>query len=111
MTVKIMTGLTALLLAALIMAAAAAGARAEDGYDLWLRYRPMSGEWLKSYRDAAREIVPGTPSATLSIAQAELVRGLSGLLGEEQRRRKQESHSSKTRDQQHGVLPPKTVQD
>lgn len=73
--------LNGLLLAALIMAAA--GARAEDGYDLWLRYRPMSGEWLKSYRDAAREIVPGTPSATLSIAQAELVRGLGGLLGEE----------------------------
>jgi hypothetical protein len=67
-----------LLLAALIIAAP--GARAEDGYDLWLRYRPLAGEWLKSDREAARELVPGTPSATLSIAQAEVARGLRGLL-------------------------------
>jgi alpha-glucuronidase len=70
--------LVRLLLPALIIAAP--GARAEDGYDLWLRYRPVAGEWLKSYREAARELVPGTPSATLNIAQAELLRGLGGLL-------------------------------
>jgi len=70
--------LSGLLLAALM--AAAAGARAEDGYDLWLRYRPLSGEWLKAYREAARELVPGTPSATLSIAKAELAHGLAGML-------------------------------
>ena len=74
--------LSGLLLAALIMAAA--GARAEDGYDLWLRYRPMSGEWLQADREAARELVPPvTPSPTLSVAQAELTRGLGGLLGVE----------------------------
>jgi alpha-glucuronidase len=76
-----MKSLCGLLLAALIIAAP--GARAEDGYDLWLRYRPLADEWLKSSREAARELVPGTPSATLSIAQAELVRGLRGLLGAE----------------------------
>jgi alpha-glucuronidase len=68
-----------LLLAALMIAAM--GAHAEDGYDLWLRYRPMRGEWLKSYRESARELVPGTPSATLNVAQSELARGLGGLLG------------------------------
>jgi alpha-glucuronidase len=74
--------LSGLLLGALIIGAAAA--RAEDGYDLWLRYRPMNGKWLKSYREAARELVPGgTSSATLNIAQAELTRGLGGLLGME----------------------------
>jgi alpha-glucuronidase len=73
--------LSRLLLAALIIAAP--WARAEDGYDLWLRYRPLSGEWLKSYREAARELVPGAPYATLNIVQAELARALGGLLGVE----------------------------
>jgi alpha-glucuronidase len=41
----------------------------------------MSAEWLKSYRESARELVPGTPSATLNVAQSELARGLGGLLG------------------------------
>ena len=106
-----------------------AHAHAEDGYDLWLRYHPVTDEAARAhYREAASEIVTavpaspmvaspmaasqvtassvapspvavpsvsdslvaaagatpanmraGTPS-TLGVAQAELLRGLSGLL-------------------------------
>jgi alpha-glucuronidase len=61
----------------------AAGAHAEDGYDLWLRYRPITGEWLGRYRQTASELVPGAPSATLNAAQSELARGLRGMLATE----------------------------
>ena len=56
-------------------------ARAEDGYDLWLRYPPLSTEWLTTYRPALTELIPGAHSPTLDIAQAELLRGLGGLIG------------------------------
>jgi len=82
-------------------------AHAEDGYDLWLRYHPIADESLRAhYKQAASEIVAATPDlgaapaaavgtaasagaaiahagdapSTLAVAQAELVRGLSGLL-------------------------------
>ena len=54
---------------------------AEDGYDLWLRYRPLPAEWLATYRPSITELVPGAHSPTLDIAQSELSRGLGGLLG------------------------------
>jgi alpha-glucuronidase len=61
---------------------AAAAALAEDGYDLWLRYRPLPSEWVEAYRHHASEItLPQSPSPTLDIARAELSRGLGGLLG------------------------------
>jgi alpha-glucuronidase len=66
---------------AVILFITAPGAFAEDGYDLWLRYRPLEGEWLATYRAAATEIVqPRKPSPTLQTASAELTRGLGGLL-------------------------------
>ncbi len=55
-----------------------AAARAEDGYDLWLRYRPV--EAPAPYRAHATGIVGGT-SATLSAAESELQHGVKGLLG------------------------------
>lgn len=58
----------------------AAPARAEDGYDLWLRYRPMEAAALAQYRPAATAIVTEGGSPTLHVARDELVRGLSGLL-------------------------------
>jgi alpha-glucuronidase len=62
--------------------AAASAALAEDGYDLWLRYRPLPTDWLDAYRHDASEItLPKSPSPTLDIARAELSRGLAGLLG------------------------------
>jgi alpha-glucuronidase len=63
-------------------------AHAEDGYDLWLRYRPIADEATRAhYRQVASEIVRpeapephGSPVTTLNLVQAELARGLSGLL-------------------------------
>lgn len=55
-------------------------ARAEDGYDLWLRYRPMDAGALAQYRPAATAIVAEGASPTLNAARDELVQGLSGLL-------------------------------
>jgi len=74
--------LSALLLVGL--AAVAAGpTRAEDGYDLWLRYHALTGQSLTDYRQAISELVTGMSSPTLDIARSELTRGLSGLLAEE----------------------------
>jgi alpha-glucuronidase len=51
---------------------------AEDGYDLWLRYRPVESPWAERYRASARELVP--PSGVSSAAESELRRALKGLL-------------------------------
>jgi len=57
------------------------GAGAEDGYDLWLRYRPISDQArLASYRAAITEVVFATASPTMEAARDELRRGLRGLL-------------------------------
>ena len=68
-----------LLLLTLVMVAPCA--RAEDGYDLWLRYPPLPTQWLSTYRPSLTELIPGAHSPTLDIAQAELLRGLGGLIG------------------------------
>jgi alpha-glucuronidase len=65
----------------LSLSCSASAALAEDGYDLWLRYRPLPAEWLDAYHPKATELVPGAHSPTLDVAQAELSRGLGGLLG------------------------------
>ncbi|MFN4175639.1 alpha-glucuronidase family glycosyl hydrolase [Phenylobacterium sp.] len=61
--------------------ALATAARAEDGYDLWLRYRPVEAARAPAYRAAASELVVAGGSPTLTVAREELVRGLSGMLG------------------------------
>jgi alpha-glucuronidase len=58
----------------------AAPALAEDGYDLWLRYRPVETEAQAGYLPLAKAIVGGD-GATLDAAEVELQRGLKGLLG------------------------------
>src|SRR5215831_14576227 len=66
----------------LCLSCAAQLARAEDGYDLWLRYRPIDdAAALASYRSVATQLVVDSDSPTLSAARAELTRALSGLLG------------------------------
>lgn len=67
--------LRGLLLALGLAGAAVSGARAEDGYDLWLRYRPLP----QAQRPVARTIAPSADTPTLRIARAELERGLAGL--------------------------------
>jgi alpha-glucuronidase len=62
----------------------AAGARAEDGYELWLRYRSVSDpQVLRSYRASITGVVMEGGSPTLRAARSELDRGLRGLLGRE----------------------------
>lgn len=59
-------------------------ARAEDGYELWLRYAFVEDEDLQSdYRDALRQVVIQGDSPTLDAVRRELSIALSGLLGEE----------------------------
>jgi alpha-glucuronidase len=54
----------------------------EDGSELWLRYRQVSlPSRLAEYQAALTHVVKAGASATLQAAQAELVKGLGGLLG------------------------------
>lgn len=73
---------------------AAAPARAEDGYALWLRHAPLEGDALADLR-AAAPIVPvqagGPGSPTLRLAENELRRGLARLQGYEQPRFRRDS--------------------
>jgi len=54
-------------------------AQAEDGYDLWLRYKPVEAQFKNQY--AVPALVMGSPSPTLDVVAAELRRGLGGMLG------------------------------
>lgn len=71
----------AFLLACLSLLAAPRVA-AEDGYELWLRYKPLPAAEARAYRKDARQIVTGPQAGeTIALAREELVRGISGLLG------------------------------
>ena len=55
----------------------------EDGYELWLRYRQVDdAERLAEYRTAFQQIYFFAHTPTLVAARDELLRGLSGLLGQ-----------------------------
>jgi alpha-glucuronidase len=69
------------LIAVLVFVFAALPAAAEDGYDLWLRYRAVDPAAYPALDASVRELVAGAGSATLEVAGTELERGLSGLLG------------------------------
>ena len=68
------------LLLALSALCLATAARAEDGYDLWLRYQPLEKQAVAGTRGAATAVVSAGHSATVQVTRDELVRGLSGLL-------------------------------
>ena len=73
-------------LALLFFAAPMPGQRgappSEDGYDLWLRYRPVAdAARLAEYRAAITAIDVEGDSPTLRAARDELTTGLAGLLG------------------------------
>ena len=55
-------------------------AHAEDGYDLWLRYPPLSPTAQTRHIENALTIVSGAETPTLVSARSELQRGLGGLL-------------------------------
>ncbi len=71
------------LLAAMLLAAHAAGMAAEeDGYELWLRYRPASAALKAALQANATSLVaPGPATPTTRAALAELQRGLTGMQG------------------------------
>jgi alpha-glucuronidase len=59
-----------------------AAARAEDGYELWLRY-PLVADAarLAEYRSAITSVVVAGNSPTARVVRDELIRGIRGLLG------------------------------
>lgn len=70
------------MLAASLLFALQQPAFAEDGYDLWLRYRPLAAEQRAGYAPATAQLVMPAPSPTLVAAREELVRGLTGLMSQ-----------------------------
>lgn len=55
--------------------------RAEDGYELWLRYKPVENkQLLANYRSSIRSIQLNGNSATTAAIREELSNGLQGLL-------------------------------
>ena len=69
--------MTLVRLAGLILVLFASSAHAEDGYDLWLRYRPVASPAIYLTHVSA---VVGSDTPTLKAAERELQNGLSGLL-------------------------------
>lgn len=55
--------------------------RAEDGYELWLRYHPLAPAQARLYRTHASELIASTSTPTQHAIRSELQRGLDGLLG------------------------------
>jgi alpha-glucuronidase len=70
-----------LLFLLLLLPIGASPAAAEDGYDLWLRYRPLAPARQQHYAPRLAQLSVPASSPTLRAAQRELARGLDGLLG------------------------------
>ena len=64
-----------------VLLAIPGGARAEDGYDLWLRYRAVEPQWHRAYDPVAALLVAEGRGATLDAATRELQDGVKGMLG------------------------------
>jgi alpha-glucuronidase len=70
------------LLFCLLAACFSPGAHAEDGYDLWLRYRPLSTAMQRQLQaDISGVVSAQRPSPMVQSALAELSRGIDGLSG------------------------------
>src|SRR5512134_2385238 len=55
--------------------------KSEDGYELWLRYRPINNaEVLAQYRHAIGSVVVPGATSTVEIIKSELTRALPVLL-------------------------------
>ncbi len=65
----------------LFTAAYALEARAETGYDAWLRYAPLEKASISKYEDFPTNIAVTRDSVVLQSAQQELIRGVQGMLG------------------------------
>ena len=81
---KLVNRLAVIMAAAIAIVCAPASSRAEDGYDLWLRHAPLEGEArqrLDAFNPHVSELGPVSDRAGVTVARAELERGLTGLLG------------------------------
>jgi len=56
-------------------------AHAEDGHELWLRYRQVAAAQAERYRAHASQLIAGRGTPTQVATRAELLQGLGGLLG------------------------------
>src|SRR5687768_4739561 len=72
----------AMLALPLLAVLVASAARAEDGYDLWLRYRPLPAEQIRSHLPRVTQLLADAATPTRAAARAELLRGLAGLMGQ-----------------------------
>ncbi|WP_245336923.1 alpha-glucuronidase family glycosyl hydrolase [Sphingomonas sp. PvP018] len=70
-----------LCVAVAVAMASTTGAQAEDGYDLWMRYRPLAKDAATALDRDAESVEVRGQSATLRVAADELRRGLAGLTG------------------------------
>ncbi|MES2444840.1 MAG: alpha-glucuronidase family glycosyl hydrolase [Pseudomonadota bacterium] len=70
-----------LFLAIVLTLALPAAASAEDGYDLWLRYRPVTPELQARYDPVVSVVVTEQTGPTLAAATGEFQRGVGGMLG------------------------------
>ncbi len=61
--------------------ACAPSAHAEDGHDLWLRYRPLAAESAQQYRAFTTRLIAPVATPTQEVTRKELMRALVGLLG------------------------------
>jgi alpha-glucuronidase len=64
-----------------VLLALSTSGSAEDGYDLWLRYRPIENQSRAAYARRATAVVETNGSPTLDAAASELRRGIGGLVG------------------------------
>ena len=64
-----------------LMACWPALSRAEDGYQLWLRYQPLPPAQAQDGRVQAKAVDAPQATPTQRVAREELLRGLQGLLG------------------------------
>ena len=71
------------------------GCSPETGYDLWLRYRPVTDTGkLNNYRDRIRYAVMEGDAPELEVARQEFICGISGLLGADTELRRRGSVST-----------------
>jgi alpha-glucuronidase len=56
-------------------------AGAETGYDLWLRFAPVSEQRAEEYRSSAAAVIATGSSPTVAIAASELVNGIASMTG------------------------------
>jgi alpha-glucuronidase len=55
--------------------------KSEDGYELWLRYKPVENHvLLNEYRNAIKDVVVFGQSETAEVIKSEITRGLSAML-------------------------------